>query len=225
MAVDLNIFLFSYTVSIWFFVAFLILFGMLFILCINEGMSRLAIYHSPKSRNNCNGEPFYRKFFEVLMIYIFLSLFFFVAILVTMRFSGITNLDGSIIVSEIGTLFLMIMIRLLLNPTSEHLVKKIYPNESTAIAIKIFKERIISLFFSYLCITWIIFSLYLLVKISEGVTFQSSVGYFIPTDFPDAIFFIIITYGVSLFVLTLVTEIYLRLLLPFEQTPWVNKRE
>lgn len=225
MILDPMNFIPSYTVSILFFVGFLILLGTLFIFGINEALSRLAIYHAPKTQYNCHGEPFYIKVWKVFTFYVFLSIFFFVAILVTMRFSGITNLDGAVISSEIGTIFLLIIIRLLLNPTSDIHLKGIYPKESREGAIKIFKERIVSLFFSYLCITWMIFILYLLVNI--GVNIRTSLDYFVPPDLFDlsSISLVFFSYIISLFVLTLITEGFLRWRLPIDQTPWDDNKD
>jgi hypothetical protein len=215
----------AYTASILFFVGFLILLGTLFIFGINEALSRLAIYHSPKTRYNCHGEPFYIKVWRVFTLYVFLSIFFFVAILVTMRFSGITNLAGAVISSEIGTIFLLIIIRLLLNPISDIYLKGIYPKESREGAIKIFKERIVSLFFSYLCITWMVFILYLLVNI--GVSIQISLDYFVPSDLFDlsSISLLFFSYVISLLILTLITEGFLRWCLPIDQIPWNDKKD
>ncbi len=227
MVLDQTTIILEYTGATIIFVGFLVEVGMLFILSINEVLSRLAIYHSPKTQNNVNGEPFLLKVWNVLITYVFLSLFFFVAILVTMRFSGITNLDGSVISSEIGTIFLLIVIRWLLNPTETASLQRSYPKEKAKDAIKIFKERIVSLFLSYICITWIIFVLYLIVNIAGGVSFQTSINYFVPNDLfqPGSLLMLFISYSVSLIFLTLITEAALRWFVPIDQTPWETTKK
>jgi hypothetical protein len=214
-----------FTVIISIFIGLLIAYSVMFILGISEAFTKLATYHTPKSKTCLNGEPFRTKLWKVFWVYIFLSIFFFFAIVVTMKFSGATNLNSNYITAEIGTLFLLILVRLSLNPVSDYTLKRIFPKESPENALRIFKERISSLFFSYITITWMVLFFYLLSHISGTVSSQSETN-FIPSDLqPGDIYFLLITYIISLLILTVVSEFYLRWRLPIDQTPWNNTKQ
>ncbi|MGD1005235.1 MAG: hypothetical protein ABR887_07420 [Methanoregulaceae archaeon] len=221
MAIDLLHFILLDFIDILMFGFVLILYVGLLILTIDVGMTKLATYHTPKTQYNINGEPFGVKFWRVLIVYAFLSLIIFIAIIITLRFSGITNVAASLLVAQMGTVVLLILMRLLLNPTWDHSLIKLKPEEKPEVTIKLFKERIFSLFFSYVCITWIVFMLYLLVSIGGNVQLSEAINYFIPPDLDlNAIIMLTVSYAASLFVLALVTELFLLRSLPIVQTPW-----
>jgi hypothetical protein len=201
------------------------------ILTIDDVISKLATYHTPKSKSNKDGESFGIKFWRVLIAYAFLTLIFSFAIVISLRFSGITAGPAIVLVAPIGTLTFLIIMRLLLNPTWDHPIVKLKPREKLEDVIKLFKERIFSIFFSYVCITWIVFILYLLVCIGSNIPFQESINYFFPslpslapsTELFSDILTLFAAYVVSLFTLAFFAEIFLLRSLPIIQTPWDNK--
>ena len=64
----------------------------------------------------------------------------------------------------------------------------------------------------------------MLVKLAEKASVYDAINYFIPSDvYSSDISVIFISYAISLFVLTLITEAFLIWRLPIDQTPWDNK--
>lgn len=190
--------------------------GMMIVI-VNHAISDLELYYTPKTRQNEIGEPFGVRCLRVLTSYTILTLPLFTAIVISLKFSGITELAPIYLTAMIGTPVILIGVRLLLNPTERLSIRY------TRGEVDLFRERIHSLFFSYISITWIIFILSILEKTALGVTFETILGNFVMK--PDMESFISITSGyvISLIILTIVSEAILMRLSPIVQVPWSTR--
>jgi hypothetical protein len=210
---------------LWADILVIIFFGFLFIayVCIqiqvfNDEIERISLYHTPQSKNNITGEPYLKKCRKVIDSYLRLSIFVFIPIYATLIFDGVSNPSTAMIIAQIGTIGILIMMRILLNPTWDHPFVKPKCDERIIDSIKVFKERVFSLFFAFISITWII--VILLFFSTIGLNFQAVLNRVTPPDLNGIILVILLfSYIVSLTILTLIVEWILSKWKPILQTP------
>jgi hypothetical protein len=206
---------------------------------INNLVSRLAIYHDPKS------EPFLKKVFLVFMIYILLSIPVLFSIWVSITFIFSTkDLTATEIISlnnaklmfiPIATLTFLFLMRMLMNPTYNNFdfLLRIGSNEGANLnkireTTIIFKERVNSFFSSFICITLVIFLFFMIVSLwgsPDATSFQSNIGNIIPTLDEGSSITLAESYLVSLVILTLFIEIALYVGNPVFKNEWLIKIE
>jgi hypothetical protein len=208
---------------------------------IDDKISQLALYHQPRTKNNKNGEPFYKKVIMVFWYYLLLTPFVFLSIYISLKFiqiSPVSSLDQikainntiAIFTPSAALIFLFLM-RWLMNPTYSSIsvilrYRKI-DQKDKIILTEIIKERIHSFFSSYICITLIIFIFFITVAILESIAqqdisfFENTITLLFSTNLDqDTIVKVLIVYLVSLVVLTIINEGVLFKDSPIVQTPW-----
>jgi len=218
----------------------LLLFGLFswMIIRINAQMSALAQYHQPKTNFNKNGESIIVKWIKVSLIFLNLSPFVFFAIFISLKLifisinatqEEITSLNNAtIFYTFVGTIVFLFLMRLLMNPTRDNLesLLKIRVREIDKKVIEEagkFKERILSLFFSYICITLLIFIFYSMVNIlgSRNLAgLQERMIPFIPTLDQNFIIVDIASFLLALVIFTTIGEIFLYAGSPIIQTQY-----
>jgi hypothetical protein len=209
----------------WADILVIIFFGFLFIiyasaqiLFFNEEIDKISLYHTLKSKNSSTGEPFLKKCRKVINVYLRLSIFVFIPIYATLIFDGVSNPSTAAIIAQIGTIGILIMMRILLNPTWDHPFVIPKHGERITDAIKVFKERVFSLFFAFISITWII--VILLFFSTIGYNPQAVLSRVTPPDLTGIMLGILLLgYVISLIILTFIVERLLSRWIPILQTP------
>ncbi len=206
---------------------------------INDLISRLAIYHDPKS------EPFLKKVFLVFMVYVLLSIpiLFSIWISITFIFSTkglsateITSLNNAkLMFIPIATLTFLFLMRMLMNPTYNNFDSFLRMSSKGRAnfnkvreATIIFKERVNSFFSSFICITLVIFLFYMIVSLwgsPDATSFQNNIGNIIPTLDEGASITLAESYLVSLVILTLFIETVLYIGNPVFKNEYLIERE
>jgi len=183
--------------------AIYIAFMFVIITIFNDELGKLSLYHTPKTKNNSNGEPFFTKCKKIIKVYLRLSIFIFVPIYATLVFDGMSNPDTIVMIAEIGTIAILIVSRILMNPTWDHpIIRENKNNEKLIESVLLFKERIFSLFFAFISITWIFLFLLLISTIG-----QPEVMPLVPKDIVGAtLLILLIDYIISLVIIAIITE-------------------
>ena len=217
-----------------------------FISFINDSISRLAIYHNPKTKHNQNGESFWVKITRVFILFLGLSPFVLFSIYISLKFilipaynatpDEITSINNATIgVTPIATLVFLFLMRMLMNPTYNNFesIINIGSKEKTNLKkIKevtlVFKERVNSFFSSYIWITLIIFVFYVLVNMMGSINatmFQNTINSIIPQLNSDSIIVEAAAYFTALIILTFFIEGLLYFGHPVTQTPWLRVKK
>lgn len=210
------------------FIAFLLIIIFSYLITfVNNHMSKLATYHEIQTGNNPNGEWIFSKFGLVLMSYLNLILPIFISLWISLKliFLSLTvpqgeaeTIDEAILIySLVGTLVIFVLMRFLMNLTEKDVgsVLKVRVgeiNENVKDKVRKFKERILSLFFSYVFITLLIFIFFLLANLygsQNGETFYQRMHPFLINVDPTVIPTYVLSFFIALVILAAGTEILL----------------
>jgi hypothetical protein len=187
---------------------FITIYSILLTNVFNQEIEKIATYYY--------GEPLLSTVWNILSSYVFLTPFVFIAIFITLIYYG-TDSGSAAIIAQIGTIELLIMMRFLLNPTWDYPFIKPKPNESFINAIKSYKERMHSMFFSFISLFWIIIVLFF-IAIMANWSYEIE-SRFIPQGLDGMqIFAILFSYTISLLIFTLCSEWMISRWMPIEQT-------
>ncbi len=215
-----------------------------FIVFIYDKISKLAIYHEPKTRNCDSGEPFFHKIIKVFWYYLCLTPFVFLSIYISLKFIQIIstssldqiknqNTSLALLTPTIALIFLFLM-RWLMNPTYSKLhsflkIRSKSPvNKDTEKMAEIFKERVHSLFSSYICMTLIISLFFITATIATSVIardlsfFSNTMTSLFSTSLTgDMVIESLILFIISLAILTIIIEVILLTEFPIIRVQWV----
>lgn len=208
MPFDIITFIENDFIIIIFFGLIITLFTTILIAVLNEEIEKIATYHTR--------EKYVKRCKNILGSYFKMSLFVFIPIYITLFFYGI-NPGLALLFSQVGTVEFLVMMRILLNPTWDYPFVKPKFNENLVCIVKNFKERILSLFFSFISITWVI-SILFYISFMMNSNFNDR-SRFVPSDLDGvSLLALIISFIGSLVVFTLLTEFFLSKGIPVDQT-------
>ena len=102
-------------------ILFLFAFISWLIIFVNENLSQLGVYHTPKTRNNSNGEHFFLKLIKTFATYASLLPLVYFSIYITLKFlpfsDTTTGYQGIIKAAPLFAIVFLILMRVLMNPT------------------------------------------------------------------------------------------------------------
>lgn len=197
---------------------FIILYTAISIIIFNKESEKIAEFPANKT--------YIERWKTVLPSYILLSIFVFPPIYLALVFYKI-ELDLALIISQVGTVEFIIIMRLMLNPTKGR--PSLFTSDINNLSmdqIKNLKERFLSLFFSFIAISWFIIILFF-VSVSLSISFHLPIGNnmaFIPKDLNDPstagfiLLLLIGSYLISIAIISLLVEYYLQKTIPIHQT-------
>jgi len=202
------------------------------LLTISKSISQLGIYHTLKNSDNIRGEDFSVKVIKVFIWNCILTVFVFISIIdvikptseIIQKIPALTQHD----IAFFSAIFIipgyLLSLRLLANPGKwfiDHPLNGLFTQpDAEKESVKIFKERILSFYFSLTVIVFI----YIVIKyFFEGLVHLEDpnqfAGQFLSAYIPQLPIFIlsILPYLVALALTTLIGEIVLRVTEPIDQ--------
>jgi hypothetical protein len=208
---------------------------------VNSHTAKLATYHEGKSKFNNKGENFFLKCFLVFVSYLNLSMPVFFSIYISIILMPTPDnltldeaklyYDAVIFYTFVGTLVFLFIMRFLTNPTRENYLillkfRRVRLDNKLFEDIRIFKERILSFFFSYICITLIIAIFYFIVCLRASQSlggFESKIVRFIPIIDQTTLIVYTIAFFTALILFTIVIEMVLWMDHPIIKLPLEKK--